>query len=362
MNIFSLKDLGLTPQQQEETAAAGSSLHAARVTEQHRTHYRVLGEHGELQAEVSGRFAHLALEPSDYPAVGDWVLVDRLKDDGGHALIHRVLSRKSCFLRTAAGTGGEGQVIAANIDTVFICMSLNADFNLRRLERYLSVIWSSGAEPVVVLTKGDLCEDVAVKLQEIAAVAAGAEVVVTAGLLAEGAESVKPFLEKGKTVAFTGSSGVGKSTLINRLMGLELLATGGLRNDDKGRHVTTHRQLLVLPDGAMVIDTPGMRELRLNDADLSRSFSEIEDLAVRCRFKDCTHKTEPGCAVREALESGTFTAERLQSYEKLQKELADATRRGTMNTTLAEKDKIITMMGSLKARREISKGRHKNKR
>lgn len=362
MKHNNLKNMGLTELQAKEAAAAGAGLYPARVIEQHRDKYRVFTEQGELQAEVSGRFEYTAVDHSDYPAVGDWVLVDRTDDRSGQGVIHRVLSRKSCFVRKAAGTAEELQVIASNIDTVFICMSLNADFNLRRAERYLAVIWESGAVPVVVLTKSDLCPELEAYLSALADISAGAEVVITSGMLEDGWEALQPYLKPGATVAFAGSSGVGKSTLINRLMGREILATGGLRNDDQGRHVTTHRQLLILPNGAMVIDTPGMRELQLASADIGKGFGDIEELAAQCRFADCRHQDEPGCAVQQALTDGMLDQGRFRSYEKLQKELADNVRRSAMNSTLAEKDKIIAMMGSLKTRKVLSKASKKNKR
>ena len=241
---------------------------------------------------------------------------------GDNAVIRHVLPRKSCFIRKAAGEKNEEQVVAANIDTVFLCMSLNNDFNLRRLERYVAIAWNSGAVPVVVLTKGDLCEDPDSKLVEVSSVA-GVDVIVTNTINQNGYQQIYPYLTEGKTIAFIGSSGVGKSTLINCLLGERHLETNGLRKDDKGRHTTTHRELILLPSGGMVIDTPGMRELGMWVAGdgIDQTFSDIEKLAQKCRFRDCTHSgSEPGCAVQEAVGRGELPIDRLRSYQKLMNE------------------------------------------
>ena len=296
----------------------------ARVVLQERGLYRISTDRGEQSALVSGRFQHDALTASDYPVVGDFVLADCTNPDT--AVIHRVLPRKSLFVRRAAGTGASEQAVAANIDTVFLCMSLNNDFDLRRLERYLAVAWESGANPVVVLTKADLSEDAAGRRLEAESVAVGVPVLTVSSMAQDGYAQIMPYITAGRTVAFVGSSGVGKSTLINRLLGEERLATDGLRNDDKGHHTTTHRELLLLPSGAMVIDTPGMRELGMWDAasGVAQTFADIEALAEGCRFRNCTHASEPGCAVRAALQSGELDAGRWQSYRKLQAENAYA--------------------------------------
>ncbi len=284
--------------------------------------YQILTETGTQRAQVSGRFLHGVRTPSDYPAVGDYAAADL--NGGGTAVIHAVLPRKSVFIRRAAGTSKSEQVVAANVDTLFLCMSLNNDFNLRRLERYLAAAWDSGAVPVLLLTKSALCGDPAGMAAQAERAAAGTDVITVSAVAEDGWRAVEPYLQKGKTLAFTGSSGVGKSTLINRLLGEERLATNGLRGDDRGRHTTTRRELIVLPCGATVIDTPGMRELGMWDADegLSAAFADIEELAGGCRFRDCSHRTEPGCAVRAALERGELSEERWQSYQKLRSENA----------------------------------------
>ena len=301
-----------------------SELVTGRITLQEKGMYRIFTSTGEQNALVSGKFQFDAQSVSDYPAVGDYVLVSRADPDT--AIIHHVLPRKSLFLRKAAGTSQTEQVVAANIDTVFLCMSLNNDFNLRRLERYLAAAWESKADPVVLLTKADLCEDVVRKQAGAESIAMGVTVLTASAADADGYQQLMPYITVGKTVAFVGSSGVGKSTLINRLLGEDRLATDGLRNNDKGRHTTTHRELLVLPNGAMVIDTPGMRELGMWDAasGVEQTFADMEALAARCRFRNCSHTSEPGCAIRDALQRGKLDSRRWQSYQKLKSETSYA--------------------------------------
>ena len=310
----------LIPDRWAAPAAQYPELAVGRITLQEKGMYRIRTIMGEQNALVSGKFQFDAQSPSDYPAVGDYVSANCTDPDT--AIIHQVLPRRSLFVRKAAGTSKTEQVVAANIDTVFLCMSLNNDFNLRRLERYLAVAWESGANPVVVLTKADLCADLPQKQREVEAIAIGVEILTTTAMELEGHRQIMPYITEGGTVAFVGSSGVGKSTLINRLLGEERLATGGLRNDNKGRHTTTHRELLFLPGGAMVIDTPGMRELGMWDAasGVEQTFGDIEVLAARCRFRTCSLTSEPGCAVRAALESGHLDAGRWLSYQKLKNE------------------------------------------
>ncbi len=219
-----------------------------------------------------------------------------------------------------AVTAHDVQVVAANIDTIFICMSLNNDFNLRRLERYLSIAWDSGAVPVVVLTKSDLCDDVSAMLSEIQKIAIGLDVVVTSGMTSDGYRAIMKYIAPGQTVAFIGSSGVGKSTLINRILGESLIETREIRKDDRGRHSTTRRELFITPTGGAVIDTPGMREIGLESVNLSKAFIDIDELAEQCKYSNCRHENEPGCVVKKAIEDGAISEERLQSYKKLKKE------------------------------------------
>jgi ribosome biogenesis GTPase len=355
MTKVNLYDLGLSPQQAEEAAAYGGDLSLARVSAQHKNMYRVITEVGEMVAGVSGRLGYLAAGQAEYPAVGDWVMADVLGPGEGNAVIHHILGRRTCLQRKAAGTGNAVQVIAANIDTLFICMSLTEDYNLRRAERYLAIAWDSMATPVLVLTKADRCPDTSTRVIEVESVAPGVDVVVTSSLSDEGLAPVRRYLRKGQTVGFIGSSGVGKSTMINRLMNKEVLATGEMRAGGKGRHTTTHREMLVLPEGGVVIDTPGMREIQVASADLSRSFEDIEELAKMCHFRDCRHESEPKCAVKEAVRQGTLSPGRLENYRKLQREMLFEERKGTISANQAEKQKIIDMMGSLNAIKQFQK-------
>lgn len=333
--------------------------HLARVISQYKDMYKIVTEQNELLAEISGKFRYNAKRMSDYPAVGDFVMVDRNDDNSGNAVIHNVLTRKSMFERTAIDNESETQIVAANIDIVFICMSLNNDYNLSRLERYLSVAWDSLAMPAVVLTKSDLCDDLPSVLAEISSVAIGTDVIVTSSFDKVSCDELLAYLKPGVTASFIGSSGVGKSTLINRLAGKELLLTSGLRNDDKGRHTTTRRELFVLPTGGVVIDTPGMRELGVESADLSKSFADIDALAALCRFRDCTHTNEPGCAVIDAIETGTLDERRFKNYQKLKRE---AKYEG-LNSRQLESEKLNTMLkdiGGMKKMKSFIK--EKNKR
>jgi len=341
-----------------QESARYEGLILGRVVAQYKDLYKVATEKSEMLSEITGKLRYSSDELSDYPAVGDFVMIDREDELHGNAIIHKILTRKSMFVRRAAGTSHDVQVVAANIDTVFICMSLNNDFNLRRLERYLSIAWDSGAIPVVVLTKSDLSGNLSERLSEIEKVTAGVDIVVTSGMTEDGYRAIQKYLLPGCTVAFMGSSGVGKSTLINRLLGEDVIETREIRKDDKGKHATTRRELILIPSGGAVIDTPGMRELGVESVNLVKTFADIDGFSERCKFKDCQHDNEPGCAVRKAIEEGVITEERLQSYKKLKKE---AKYEG-LNSKQIEKEKITEMyadFGGIKNARDYIKSKNK---
>ncbi|WP_160000043.1 ribosome small subunit-dependent GTPase A [Roseomonas sp. 18066] len=294
-----------------------------RIVIQQREVPLVVTEAGNLNARLSGRLRHEARE-AGYPTAGDWVALSATPGEA-KAVIHAVLPRRTAFVRRAADSVQTLQVIAANIDVVFVVTSMNADLNPRRLERFLAAAWQSGARPVVVLTKADLSEQPESQAAGIAALAAGCPVVVVSVREGRGLDALKAHILPGETCVLIGSSGVGKSTLVNALLGEERMATQDIRAADaKGRHTTSYRQLVLLPEGGLILDTPGIREVGLIDADegLSTVFDDIEALALRCRFRDCGHGKEPGCAVRGALEAGLLDAGRWASFQKLNQELA----------------------------------------
>lgn len=277
----------------------------------------------------------------EYPAVGDWVIVKKLPEEE-KAVIQGVLSRKSQFVRQSAGTVTDGQVIAANMDVVFIVNSFNHDVNLRRIERYILTAYESNATPVIVMTKTDVVtpEDVVRIIHQVEEVAIGIPVVSISNVTGEGIDTLKRYLVAGQAVALLGSSGVGKSTLINRLMGRTVQQTNDIRDhDSKGRHTTTHREMFLLPEGALIMDTPGMRELQLweGDESIDTTFQDVETFAADCKFNDCKHDTEPGCRVKEAIEHGELSEERFRSYVKLQRELAYEMRKQDQKQRLEEK-------------------------
>lgn len=313
--------------QREFETLAAEGLVPGRIIVQHRGGFRLITDAGEAEARAAGRL--MQAPPEERPVAGDWVAVER-REGQDLGLIQRLLPRSSVFVRRAAGRGGVAQAVAANADVAFLVTSLNSDLNLRRLERYLATTYESGARPVVVLTKADLAEDVAGQVAEVEAVALDAPVIAVSAKRGEGLDAVAAHLEPGRTAVLLGMSGAGKSTLLNALAGAERMATAEIREDDaRGRHTTTHRELVLLPSGGLILDTPGMRELGLweVDAGLSAAFTDVEAIAAQCRFSDCSHRTEPGCAVRAALADGTLDEARWRSYEKLQAELAFEHRR-----------------------------------
>lgn len=298
------------------------NLFLARVTKQSKNIYTVISEgKEEYYASISGKLSHEIKDKAELPAVGDFVLVDRIDGKNGNGVIHEIVPRTSQVKRVAAGKKPDTQVIAANIDKIFICMALNSDFNIRRLERYITIGWDSGAVPVILLTKKDLCENLGEKFNEVSKIALGIDVLAVSAVDEDGYNAVLKHLINGETVVFIGSSGIGKSTLINYFLGREELSVNGLRDDDKGRHTTTFRQMFLLPNGCIVIDTPGMREVKIDAEGFNSTFEDIEMLSKNCRFSDCKHLNEPACAVLEAIDNGDIEKERLLSYFKLQKEL-----------------------------------------
>jgi len=321
---MNLADLGWRASLGESFKPYGKQgLRPARVAREDKNSYLVLSERGELMAEVSGKVRHEASGRADFPAVGDWVAIQPRYEEAS-ATIHTLLPRISSFSRKVAGSQTEEQVLAANVDTVFLVSGLDGDFNLRRIERYLALAWNSGAASVVVLNKADLCADVDVKAEQVASIALGVPIHPVSAVERRGLDVLNEYLGHGKTVALLGSSGVGKSTLINSFLGTDRQRVRAVRQDDShGRHTTTHRELILLPGGGMVIDTPGMRELQMwTDRErLTGTFDDIEALASRCRFRNCKHEREPGCAIASALRDGTLDAGRFQSYLKLQREL-----------------------------------------
>jgi ribosome biogenesis GTPase / thiamine phosphate phosphatase len=316
---------------------ASAGLVPGRVIQQFNHIYMVATEGGELRAQLSGRLRYEAA-PEQLPVTGDWVAI-RVSANEGAAQVMAVLPRVTRFSRRAAGKGDREQVVAANLDYAFLVTGLDNDFSPRRIERYLTAAWDSGATPVVVLNKLDLCADAASRIEAAKEVAVGSAIHAVSALRGDGLEGLARYCQPGQTVALLGSSGVGKSTLINRLLGNESQSTQPVREDGRGRHTTTRRELLFCARGGMVIDTPGMRELQLWDDDegLQMTFDEIETVARNCRYRDCSHRGEPGCAVLEAVSDGTLSAERLESMHKLQRELAWLDRRENPMADLAEK-------------------------
>ncbi|HEX5167423.1 MAG TPA: ribosome small subunit-dependent GTPase A, partial [Thermomicrobiales bacterium] len=331
---------------------------AGRVTTEKRGGYGVAAESGDLAATVSGRLRHEAQTVEDFPAVGDWVALE-IAEGSQSGVIQTVLPRLTRFLRPQRGDIAQAQVVAANVDTVLLVTGLDHDFNLRRLERYLALAWSSGADPVVVLNKADLAEDLGERMADVAAIAPGVPVRAVSAREGTGFDGLSPLLEAGKTVALIGSSGVGKSTIVNHLLGFERQATGAVRDDDqRGRHTTTSRELVTTPSGVVLLDSPGMRSVGMWEIDegLADAFADIEALAQNCRFSDCSHGTEPGCAVQAAIRDGTLPSQRLESQQKLARESAAMAMRVDPQMRAAERAKWKAIHKSVRNHMKIKYG------
>jgi len=328
----------------------------ARIASESRELYKVFSECGELAARISGKMRYLAGEEGQLPAVGDWVVIIPQVNEKS-AVIHAMIPRKSKFSRKVAEEITKEQVVAANVDTVFIVNGLDGgrNLNLRRIERYLTLAWNSGATPVIVLNKTDLCPDIDISIDSVESVAMGVPVHALSARERSGLDELAQYLENGKTAAFLGSSGVGKSSIINALMGEAIQDTGEVRDDDKmGRHTTTSRELILLPSGGMVIDTPGMREIQMwaGEDDLEGAFPDIAALAERCYFNDCTHDREPGCAVRDAIEAGDLELARFEGFKKLQNELGYLAAREDNSVRRMEKEKWKNMFAKEAKRKD----------
>jgi len=316
----------------------------ARVVREDRGRYLLLSADGDCTGETTGRFRFQTEDPSRFPTTGDWVVVGE-SGTSGHVLIHALLPRDSAFTRTAVTTGRtEEQTLAANVDTVFLVSGLDVEYNPRRIERYVTIAWDSGAMPVILLNKADLVEDVQARVQEVKSIARQIPVHTLSALDGDGVDQVRTYLRAGSTYAFLGSSGVGKSTIVNALLGEERQATTEISDwNRKGVHTTTTRELIVLPEGGILIDTPGMKTIQpwTDEEGLEKTFADIEELAARCRFRDCQHEGEPGCAVQAAIDAGDLDAKRLVNYKRLAKEACVRAAKKARNKQISQWRKVL---------------------
>ncbi|HEV8546093.1 MAG TPA: ribosome small subunit-dependent GTPase A [Candidatus Limnocylindrales bacterium] len=357
--MLGLEEFGWSPIQSAlfDAHASGDRL-PGRVVAEDRGSYVVRLADGERRASVTGRFRfESGDDPAAFPSVGDWVVVET-RDDG--ASVHAVLPRRTSVLRHAPGNRSVAQVIAANVDILFVVASLNADFNIRRLERYVAFAWESGADPVVILSKADLAEDLDGVMGAVEAVAVGVPILTVSAVDGRGIDELRSLIRAGATVAFVGSSGVGKSTLVNALAGEDLVAVSAIREGDaRGRHTTTRRQLHLMPGGGLILDTPGMRELGLWDVDagIDRSFADIDALTAKCRYSNCRHASDDGCALNAAVADGDLQPERLAAWRKLEGEARHLERRVNALARSAERQKWKTIHKAVGKHMEAKYGR-----
>jgi ribosome biogenesis GTPase len=329
-----------------------------RIVAQHRDGYQVATDEGELRAKAAGRLMHGA-EEAGYPAVGDWVALSPNPAEGA-ATLHAILPRRTAFVRRGVTDSTRKlQIIAANIDVAFVVTSMNAELNPRRIQRYLAAVWQSGARPVVVLTKSDLCDDPQAQAAEIAALATDCPVLTVSAQQGIGLDALLAQVEPGETCVLIGSSGVGKSSLVNAFLNEDRMATQAIREaDDQGRHTTSHRELILQPGGGMIVDTPGIREVGLIDAEegVSAVFDDIERLPQDCRFSNCSHVNEPGCAVRAALESGALDPDRWAHFQKLKLELAAAEEKAERAAKDVERRRLAGLQKHYRATKRNDRG------